>query len=150
MNIYGVLTYDDSTHAVHCGRTVCSHASGYTYMVFSKDTSQLHPSYQWERVTNLGDYSMFLGVNYLIFMPVGGATCPPGYLTRRNCVYTTPQAIGNEFKTARHEIFRFSLNGEHQQAICFSPNIPSAYWETGFWFIPSYTNALEWNQDKPV
>ena len=89
----GALICYDSTPSVHCGRAVHSY-SGYTCIVFSNDTSRLLDANQWERVTNLGDYSMFLGVNYPILMPVGGATFPPGYLTRRNCIYTTPQAIG--------------------------------------------------------
>ena len=147
MDIDGALTYD-STPVVHCGRAVRSYTSGYTCIVFSKDTSRLLPAYPWERVTNLGDYSMFLGVNYPIFMPVGGATFPPGYLTRRNCIYTTPQAIGSQFDTSHQEIFRFSLNGEDHQSISFSSSGPGANWQTGFWFIPSYTNALDWNQDK--
>ena len=74
MDIDGALTYD-STPVVHCGRAVHSY-SGYTCMVFSNDTSRLLPANPWESVTNLGDYSMFLGLNYPIFMPVGGATFP--------------------------------------------------------------------------
>ena len=71
----GALTYYDSTPSVHCGRAVHS-CSGYTCIVFSNDTSRLLPANPWESVTNLGDYSMFLGLNYPISMPVGGATFP--------------------------------------------------------------------------
>ena len=146
-NADGAPTHYDSTPSVHCGRAVHSY-SGYTCIVFSNDTSRLLPANPWERVTNLGDYSMFLGLNYPIFMPVGGATFPPGYLTRRNCIYTTPQTIGSQFDTSHQEIFRFSLNGEDHQSISFSSSGPGANWHTGFWFIPSYTNALDWNKDN--
>ena len=36
MDIYSALAYDT---VVHCGRTIRSYASGYTCIVFSKDTS---------------------------------------------------------------------------------------------------------------
>ena len=77
IDVDGALTYYDGTPVVHCGRAVHSYTSGYTCIVFSMDTSRLLPANPWERVTNLGDYSMFLGLNYQIFMPVGGATFPP-------------------------------------------------------------------------
>ena len=101
----------DDTSVVHYGRTVRTYPSGFECMVFSMDTSQLTAANRWKRVTDLGSYSLFLGVNYPIIIAVGDANDPPGHLTRRNCVYTSHQEIGYEYRP-RPEISRFSLNGD--------------------------------------
>jgi hypothetical protein len=50
------------------------------------DTSQLDPANPWERIADLGAYSLFLGLNYSIMIPVGGADVSLGNLTRSNSV----------------------------------------------------------------
>ena len=89
------------------------------------DTSQLVPANscemlvnQWEKVSDLGAYSLFLGVNYPIILPVGGADLARGYLTRSNCVYTSPMSAW-QCKMPLPEICRFSLNGE-DDVVAFS------------------------------
>jgi hypothetical protein len=64
---------------------------------------------------------------------------------KSNCVYTSAQVIGFEFRE-RLEIRRFSLNGD--AAVGFSTNTSWTWSETPIWFIPSFANALDWN--KPV
>jgi hypothetical protein len=89
--------------------------------VVSKDTSQLHPEKKWERINDLGGYSIFLGLNYPIMMQVGGAGMAPDYHTRRNCVYTSHYAIGLGYRPYP-EICRFSLNRKDAY-VGFSINI---------------------------
>lgn len=101
-------------------------------------------------IADLGSYSLFLGVNYPIIMPVGGADLASGYLTRSNCVYTLPNAVWSS-KSWFPEICRFSLNAE-DEAIGFQTNVLEglqllhAQGKTPLWFIPSFANALDWNR----
>lgn len=138
---FGALADDD---AVHYGRTVRTYSSGFRCMAFVMNTIGLFPIYPWKRITNLQS-SLFLGVNYPINIAVDGSKVDPGHLTKSNCVYTSAQAIGFEFRE-RPEIHRFSLNGD--AAVGFSTNTSWTWSETPIWFIPSFANALDWN--KPV
>ena len=154
-------TAASSSGVVHCGRTVCTYAaSGFGCLVFSMDTSQLVPANscemlvnQWEMVSDLGAYSLFLGVNYPIILPVGGADLARGYLTRSNCVYTSPMSAW-QCKMPLPEICRFSLNGE-DDVVAFSTGtlakkntdfVRLGLVKTPLWFIPSFRNARDWNR----
>jgi hypothetical protein len=118
--------HPDADHSVdQCGRTDHTFTTGFGCKVFSKDTSQLHPENKWERINDLGGYSLFLGSNYPIMMQVGGAGMAPGYITRSNCVYTSHYAIGLGYKRYP-KICRFGLNCM-EAAVGFSINIT---WET--------------------
>jgi hypothetical protein len=52
--------YTPAVHpsVVHCGRPLCTYASGFGCLVFSMDTSQLDPANPWERIADLGAYSL--------------------------------------------------------------------------------------------
>jgi hypothetical protein len=132
---------------IQFGHTLHTFASGFHCMVFSKDTSQLHPPRRLRKMHDLRPYSLFLGVNYVINIAVAGEDVAPGYLTRRRCVYTLHQAIGYDFRP-RPEVCRFSLNGI-DATIDFSTNSSWAWSETPIWFIPSFANALDWNYFTP-
>jgi hypothetical protein len=64
-------------------------------------------------------------------------------MMRGNSVYTSRHAIGLGYMP-RHEIFRFSLKAE-DAAIGFSTNIRWVWQQTLLWFMPSFTNAPDWN-----
>ena len=140
----------------YIARVVSTYFAGMLgYQVFSKDNTQLlDVSKPWETVADLRAYSLFLGVNYLIIMPVGGADLAPGYLTRSNCVYASERSI-DLFDTPVPEICRFSLDGD--DAVGFSTNtaikpnenldvtLANRLVSTPLCFIPSFANALEWS-----
>ena len=60
--------------------------------MFSMNTGQVDQANPWERIANLGSYSLFLGVKYPIIMRVGGAYLVLAYIMRSNCVYMLPTA----------------------------------------------------------
>jgi hypothetical protein len=110
------------------------------------DTSQLDPANPWETIADLGAYSLFLGLNYPIMIPVGGADVSLGNLTRSNCVYTSPNAAWL-CKMLPAEMYRFSLNGKGD-VVCFRMNSLDSAKErarTPLWFISSFTNAMDLN-----
>jgi hypothetical protein len=118
--------HPDADHSVdRCGHTDHTFTTGFGCKVFSKGTSQLHLEKKWERINDLGGYSLFLGFNYPIMMQVGGVGMAPGYLMRSNCVYTSHCAIGLGYKSYP-EICRFGLNRK-EAAVGFSISIT---WET--------------------
>jgi hypothetical protein len=101
------------------------------------DTSWLSiPPKRWNRIVSLGSYSLFLGVNYPLIIPVG---LGPDNMTRGNSVYTSRHAIGLGYMPLT-EFFRFSLKGE-DVAIGFSTNIRWVWRQSPLWFMPSFTNA---------
>jgi hypothetical protein len=123
--------------------------------VFKKDTAQLDLTSSWEMVTGLGEYSLFLGVNYPIIILVGGSDLASGCLTRSNCVYTLHNAICLYYNSPTcPEVCCFNLNGM-DGAIGFLTNttledeenngIDLTLVKTPLWFIPSFANALDWN-----
>jgi hypothetical protein len=77
---------------VNCGRPFCTYASRFGCLVFSMDTSQLDLANQWERIADLGAYSLILGLKYPFMIRVGGADVSLGNLMRSNRVYTSPNA----------------------------------------------------------
>jgi hypothetical protein len=87
-------------------------------------------------IVSLGSYSLFLGVNYPLIIPVG---LGPDNMMRGNCVYTSRHAVGLGYMP-RPEICHFSLKAE-DAAIGFSTNIHWVWWQTPFLFMPSFTNA---------
>ena len=107
------------------------------------DTRTIHLNKQWKRVHDLGQYSLFLGLNYPINIALAGADVAPGNLARRNYVYTSHHALGYEFRP-RPEICRFSLNAT-DAAVGFSTNTAWALSTTPFWFIPSLANTADWH-----
>ena len=94
-------------------------------------------------IADFGAYSLFLGLNYLIYIAIGGSNVAPGYLTRSNCVYTSHHVVGLGYMPCP-EICRFSLNGK-DPAVGFSTEVEWSGPETPLWFIPSFANALDWN-----
>jgi hypothetical protein len=84
---------------IQYGHTLHTFASGFHCMVFSKDTSQLHPPRRLRKMHDLRPYSLFLGVNYVINIVVAGEDVAPGYLTRRRCsiplLYDCAELAGN-------------------------------------------------------
>jgi hypothetical protein len=142
-----------SDRRVHHGRTVGNYASGFGCLVFTKDTSKLNEGIPWEKIDDLGEYSLFLGVNYPIMLPLGGADVVPGCLTRRNCVYTLPNEAWLR-NSQLSEICRFSLNRE-DCAVGFQTNVLEKTCKTKkdrylvktpLWFIPNFANAPDWNK----
>ena len=128
------------------GRTVRTYATDrFRCEVFSKDASgQLYPDVlPWVPITDLGPYSLFLGLDYLINIALGDAEVSPLQLTRSNCVYTSHHAVGLGY-TPRPKICRFRLNGE-DAALGFSNNVVWHGPETPLWFIPSFANAHDLN-----
>jgi hypothetical protein len=55
---YGYPVTDNS--ADHYGRTIRTYATGFGCQVFSMNTRQLLPLRPWQRISNLGAYSLFL------------------------------------------------------------------------------------------
>ena len=150
------VCHSSSDPHLHCGRTVGNYEHGFGCLVFSKDTSKLEERIPWERIDDLGGYSLFMGVNYPIMLPVGGAGVVPGYLTGSNCVYTLANAAWH-LNSQLPEVCRFSLNGT-DPAIGFQTNaledpnkrnirsFKAGFVKTPLWFIPSFANALDWNK----
>jgi hypothetical protein len=68
---------DVANSADHHGCTMHTYAAGFHCQVLWIDTSQLLPPMPWERIRNLGVYSLFLGLNYPIIIPVGGEEVGP-------------------------------------------------------------------------
>ena len=135
-----------SDGCVHLGRTVRTYATDrFRCEVFSKDASgQMYPDVvPWVPITDLGPYSLFLGLNYPINIAVSDAEVSPLQLTRSNCVYTSHQAVGLVYMP-RPEICRFTLYGQ-DAAFGFSNNVVWHGPETPLWFIPSFANAQDWN-----
>ena len=111
--------------------------------MFSKDTSQLCPDKPWEEITDLGAYSLFVGLNYPLNIAVGGGDSAPGCLTRSNCVYTSHHAIGLGYRPFP-KIIRFGVNCK-ESVFGFSTNVEWANLETPIWFNPSFANTTDWN-----
>jgi hypothetical protein len=103
----------------HHGRTIATYTTRFGCHVFSMDTSRLSiPPKRWNRIVSLGSYYLFLGVNYLLIIPVG---LGPDNMTIGNYVYTLRHAIGLGYMP-RLEICHFSLKAK-DAAVGFSTNI---------------------------
>lgn len=73
----------------HQGHTICAYDKGFGCEVYNMDTSQLLPPRPWRRIISLGSYSLFLGVNYPIIIPVEDREEHGRQnMARRNSVYT--------------------------------------------------------------
>jgi hypothetical protein len=85
--------HPDADHSVDCySRIDDTFTTGFGCKVFSKDTSQLHLEKTWERINDLGGYSLFLGLNYPIKMQVGNAGMAPAILQEATvCTQCTMQ-----------------------------------------------------------
>jgi hypothetical protein len=133
-----------SDRRVHHGRTVGNYASGFGCLVFTKDTSKLNEGIPWEKIDDLGEYSLFLGVNYPIIIPVeDGAEHDRPNMARSNSVYTSHHAVGLAYPPSP-EICRFSLNSE-DCTVGFQTNIRWTWRQVPLWLIPSFANARQWN-----
>ena len=127
------------------GRTIRGYGKGLLGCeVYSMDTSQLMPPRPWRRIISLGSYSLFLGVNYPIIIPVeDGAEHGRPNMARSNSVYTSHHAVGLAYPPSP-EICRFSLNSE-DCTVGFQTNIRWTWRQVPLWFIPSFANARQWN-----
>ncbi|KAK1629513.1 hypothetical protein QYE76_003828 [Lolium multiflorum] len=127
------------------GRTIRGYGKGLLGCeVYSMDTSQLMPPRPWRRIISLGSYSLFLGVNYPIIIPVeDGAEHDRPNMARSNSVYTSHHAVGLAYPPSP-EICRFSLNSE-DCTVGFQTNIRWTWRQVPLWLIPSFANARQWN-----
>jgi len=102
------------------------------------------PPRPWRRIISLGSYSLFLGVNYPIIIPVeDGAEHDRPNMARSNSVYTSHHAVGLAYPPSP-EICRFSLNSE-DCTVGFQTNIRWTWRQVPLWLIPSFANARQWN-----
>ncbi|KAK1579913.1 hypothetical protein QYE76_016802 [Lolium multiflorum] len=127
------------------GRTIRGYGKGLLGCeVYNMDTSQLMPPRPWRRIISLGSYSLFLGVNYPIIIPVeDGAEHDRPNMARSNSVYTSHHAVGLAYPPSP-EICRFSLNSE-DCTVGFQTNIRWTWRQVPLWLIPSFANARQWN-----
>ena len=126
------------------GRHYHTYENRFSCQMFLMDTTHLLPQGPWQMISNLGPYSLFLGLNYPITIPVGGANLGPEPMTRSNCVYTTHHALGLDY-VPRPEVCRFSLNVE-DATVGISTDVRLEWGQTPLWSIPSLANALEWSR----
>ena len=117
INIVGVSArrYDTSypvaeNDGYHHSHNIHIYSTGFCSHVFSIDTSRLLPRRQWRRVLDLGAFSIFLGLNYPITIPVGVVGLGPGDLMRSNYVYTSPHEVSLDGFNIFPEICRISMN----------------------------------------
>ena len=142
-----------------CSSSCCTLWSHYLHLyfrvslLFSMNTGQVDQANPWERIAYLGSYSFFLGVNYPIIMPIGGADLASGYLTRSNYVYILPTAAWLS-KEWQPKLCRFSLSGKDcgvtSEVNALEGISNPRFWEGTvkhpLWFVPTFTNTLEWNR----
>ena len=142
--LYGGFPVAASIIADHQGRAIRAYPDGFGCQVYSMDTSQLLPQRPWKRVVSLGSYSLFLGVNYPIVIPVE-AEQGNGNMARSNSVYTSHHAVGLSSSPCP-EICRFRLSDDDGDvAVGFPTRIGLPWRQVPLWFVPSFANSPEWN-----
>ena len=126
------------------GRTLHTY-SNIRCRVFGMDTSVLAPRPSpWFNIDSLGEYSLFLGLNYPMMVKgdpaVVGTTLP---FMRSNCIYTSEVAMlpyAGFRNLSTPDISRFSLD-DHS---CVGFDVHNCWPYLDFWFKASVSNAEDW------
>ena len=103
---------------------------------------------KWEVISDLGQYSIFLGESYprmmeIPLMHTGGDGLP---FIKPGCVFTARRRIA-DWGTPSPDLCRFPLDG----SAMLGYNLPSCYssqQSTPMWIVPSLRNFDDWNAEE--